>query len=68
LAGGLNPDNVAAAINEVGPWGVDVASGVEKEPGKKDPIALMRFIENAKEAGPEQYRGEDEGPYNWDFE
>lgn len=68
LAGGLNPDNVAAAISEVEPWGVDVASGVEKTPGKKDPIALMRFIENAKEAAPEQYRGEDEGPYNWDFE
>jgi len=68
LAGGLNPDNVAAAVTEVEPWGVDVASGVEKEPGKKDPIALMRFIENAKEAAPEQYLGEDEGPYNWDFE
>ncbi len=68
LAGGLTPDNVAAAVKEVAPWGVDVASGVEKEPGRKDPIALMRFIENAKEAAPEQYLGEDEGPYNWDFE
>ncbi|MEP1125190.1 MAG: phosphoribosylanthranilate isomerase [Ilumatobacter sp.] len=68
LAGGLTPDNVAGAIKEVEPWGVDVATGVEKEPGRKDPIALMRFIENAKEAAPEQYLGEDEGPYNWDFE
>ena len=68
LAGGLTPDNVAAAIHEVEPWGVDVASGVEREPGRKDPIAVMRFIENAKTAAPEQYLGEDEGPYNWDFE
>ena len=68
LAGGLTPDNVAAGIEEVEPWGVDVASGVEREPGKKDPIKVMRFIENAKKAAPEQYRGEDEGPYNWDFE
>jgi phosphoribosylanthranilate isomerase len=68
LAGGLTPVNVGAAIAEVEPWGVDVASGVESAPGKKDPIALMRFIEAAKAASPEQYRGEDEGPYNWDFE
>jgi len=68
LAGGLDPTNVAAAIAEVEPWGVDVASGVESSPGKKDPIAVMRFIEAAKDAAPEQYRGEDVGPYNWDFE
>jgi phosphoribosylanthranilate isomerase len=68
LAGGLTPTNVAGAIAEVEPWGVDVASGVESAPGKKDPIAVMRFVEAAKQAEPEQYRGEDEGPYNWDFE
>ncbi len=68
LAGGLTPANVAGAIAEVEPWGVDVASGVESSPGKKDPIKVMRFIEAAKEAAPEQYRGEDVGPYNQDFE
>ncbi|MFK8024544.1 MAG: phosphoribosylanthranilate isomerase [Ilumatobacter sp.] len=68
LAGGLNPENVATAIAEVEPWGVDVGSGVEREPGKKDPIKVMRFIEAAKAAAPEQYLGDDVGPYNWDFE
>lgn len=51
LAGGLQPDNVADAIAAVQPWGVDVASGVEREPGRKDPSALRRFIQNAKAAG-----------------
>jgi phosphoribosylanthranilate isomerase len=68
LAGGLTPDNVAAAIEEVMPWGVDVATGVEKEPGLKDPMAVKRFIENAKAAEPERYIGDDEMPYDWDVE
>ena len=45
LAGGLRADNVAKAIQHVGPWGVDVASGVEREPGKKDHQAVRNFVE-----------------------
>ncbi|MFM9083870.1 MAG: phosphoribosylanthranilate isomerase [Actinomycetota bacterium] len=70
LAGGLTADNVAAGIAMVEPWGVDVASGVESEPGRKDPILLKRFIENAREAlerlgsGSGRARGGTE-PYDW---
>lgn len=48
LSGGLNPDNVAAAIRQVRPYAVDTASGVEREPGRKDPEKLRRFIELVK--------------------
>ncbi|WP_420453557.1 phosphoribosylanthranilate isomerase [Ilumatobacter sp.] len=68
LAGGLDPTNVGAAIREVEPWGVDVATGVEREPGKKDPIKVMRFIEQARAAAPVAYRGHDVGPYDHEFE
>lgn len=49
LAGGLNPGNLCAALDKVKPFAVDVASGVEKEPGKKDPALLEAFIRTAKE-------------------
>lgn len=48
LAGGLNPENVASAIEKVKPFGVDVASGVESSPGQKDPQKIIEFIRNAK--------------------
>ncbi|MBL8046856.1 MAG: phosphoribosylanthranilate isomerase [Anaerolineales bacterium] len=51
LAGGLTPENVADAIQQVQPWGVDVASGVESAPGVKDHLKIKLFVENAKRAG-----------------
>jgi len=48
LAGGITPENVAEAIRVAQPFGVDVCSGVEKKPGKKDPARVRALVENVR--------------------
>ena len=50
VAGGLNQGNVGDVVRATRPWGVDVATGVEASPGRKDPVKLMSFVANAREA------------------
>jgi phosphoribosylanthranilate isomerase len=72
VSGGLRPDNVAQAVAHLRPAGVDVASGVESAPGRKDPMLVREFVVNARAAVVEvegrdpldEDPGEEE-PYDW---
>jgi phosphoribosylanthranilate isomerase len=78
VSGGLNAGNVQDAIRHLCPLGVDVSSGVESEPGRKDPRKLREFITSARAAAPEQEEvgegdlgqsgistEEPDAPYDW---
>ena len=51
LSGGLTPENVSRAIEIVKPYGVDVSTGVEDSPGKKNHMKMRKFIEAVKNGG-----------------
>lgn len=65
LAGGLTPENVVDGIERVRPWGVDVATGVEAAPGRKDPRKVKDFINAARSVEPDSYRSESDRPFDW---
>jgi phosphoribosylanthranilate isomerase len=73
VCGGLRPDNVGPAVTSLRPAGVDVSTGVESAPGRKDPLLLRDFIGNARRAHAdlsardalEDDAHDDEEPYDW---
>ncbi|MGP8066502.1 MAG: phosphoribosylanthranilate isomerase, partial [Acidimicrobiales bacterium] len=67
LGGGLDPDNVADAIQRLRPWGVDVSTGVETA-SRKDPRKVRAFIQEARAALPEKEGPRPNAPYDWQEE
>jgi phosphoribosylanthranilate isomerase len=66
VAGGLTPANVGDAIRRIRPWGVDVATGVESSPGRKDAVKLKAFVEAARRAEPGEYSSASTNrPFDW---
>ncbi len=66
IAGGLDAGNVAAAIARTHPWGVDVATGVERRPGEKDPVKVREFVAAVRAAAPGRYEPDDVPLYDWE--
>jgi phosphoribosylanthranilate isomerase len=69
LAGGLTPENVGSAVERVRPWGVDVSTGVEVTPGRKDPRKVKAFVQAARSVPPRAAAPEPAvpgtAPYDW---
>ena len=57
IAGGLTPENVAEAVQSTRPWGVDVSSGVEAQPGTKNHDSVRSFVHGARKAATEANKG-----------